>query len=380
MARIVLGTYLFRYPLGGLNRWTLGWLRGLTDLGHDVFVVERATGGGACYDPVRKLMTDDCRYGISIVGDLLERSGLGGRWCFVDAEGTHHGMRKRALDRLFHSADLFVGMLWKEWLAEASASGLRVFVDGEPGYFQMELAAEHEDEADSHGYDHYFTTGLNVGTDAYTGPTAGIDWRPLLLSPVSVSRFALGESPRDAPFTTVMNWRSHRTIQFEGKSYGQKDEEFLKFLGLPGRTTTALEIAASGSVPTEMLLAAGWRVRDADRVAETVESYLEYIALSRGEFSVAKNVFVATNSGEFSERSGCYLASGRPVVAQETGFSSHLPCGHGLFAVRSQEEAAAALDEIEGDYESHSRWAREIAHEYLDAEPVMRRFMNEIGL
>ena len=218
MARIVLGTYLFRYPLGGLNRWTLGWLRGLTDLGHDVFVVERATGGGACYDPVRKRMTDDCRYGISIVGDLLERSGLGGRWCFVDAEGTYHGMGKRALDRLFHSADLFVGMLWKEWLAEASASGLRVFVDGEPGYFQMELAAEREDEADSHGYDHYFTTGLNVGTDAYTGPTAGIDWRPLLLSPVSVSRFALAESPRDAPFTTVMNWRSHRAIQFEGKT------------------------------------------------------------------------------------------------------------------------------------------------------------------
>lgn len=380
MARIVVGTYLFRYPLGGLNRSTLGWLRGLSDLGHEVFVVERASGGGACYDPMNKQMTDDCRYSLSVVGDLLERNGLGGRWCFVDAAGTHHGLRKCDLDSLFQSADLFVGMLWKEWLAEASASGMRVFVDGEPGYFQMELAAKQEGAADAHGYDQYFTTGLNVGTDAYTGPTAGIDWRPLLLSPVSVSRFAVAGSSPDAPYTTVMNWRSHRALEFEGRSYGQKDEEFLKFLDLPGRTTSALEIAASGNVPTEMLLAAGWRVRDADRVAATVESYLDYISSSRGEFSVAKNVFVATNSGEFSERSGCYLASGRPVVAQETGFSSHLPCGKGLFAARHQEEAAAALDEIERDYESHSRWAREIAREYLDAEQVMRRFLTEIGL
>ena len=379
MARIVLSPYLVRYPLGGMNQSILGWMHGLSDLGHEVFVVERSTGSNECYDPVKRLMTDDCEYGISVVGELLDSRGFGDRWCFVDAHGRHHGLDEKTLNGLLRTADVFVGMLWKEWLDEASGCGLRVFVDGEPGYFQMELATEGANDCDSTAYDYYFTTGLNMGAGDCTAPTAGLTWRPVL-SPISVSRFAVAESPPDAPFTTVMNWRSHKTIQFQGLRYGQKDVEFLKFLELPSRTTANLEVAASGRVPEDQLVAAGWRVRDADRVAATVESYLAYIASSRGEFSVAKNVFVATNCGEFSERSGCYLASGRPVVAQETGFSRHVPCGRGLFAVRNEEEAAAALDDINTDYERHSRWAREIAREYLDAERVMRSVLNGIGL
>jgi hypothetical protein len=110
------------------------------------------------------------------------------------------------------------------------------------------------------------------------------------------------------------------------------------------------------------------------------DSWRDYIRASRGEFSVCKNVYVATNSGWFSDRSACYLASGRPVVMQDTGFSAHLPCGRGLFAVRNAEEAAAAIAEINGNYQRHSRAARALASEFLDTGIVLRKFLRELGV
>ncbi len=154
-----------------------------------------------------------------------------------------------------------------------------------------------------------------------------------------------------------------------------------KFMALPGQTTASLEIAVSGkNVPNAQLMDAGWRIRDAHDVTLSFDSYAEYIRASKGEFSVSKNVFVATNSAWFSDRSAVYLASGRPVVLQDTGFSAHLPCGQGLFAVRTVEEAAAAINEINGNYERHSSWAHDIAVEYLDATKVLGRFLCELGL
>jgi hypothetical protein len=129
-----------------------------------------------------------------------------------------------------------------------------------------------------------------------------------------------------------------------------------------------LEIAVSGkNAPLKRLKESGWRVRDAHEVTATYDCFASYIRASRGEFSVAKNVFVATSSGWFSDRSAVYLAMGRPVVLEDTGFGAHLPCGRGLFAVRTVEEAVAALGEIIADHETHSCGAREIALEYLDA-------------
>src|SRR5262249_36493692 len=159
----------------------------------------------------------------------------------------------------------------------------------------------------------------------------------------------------DAPFTTVMSWEDD-PFEFEGVTYGQKAMEFPKFLDLPRRTRVPLEMAVAGTdVPEDELRAHGWRLAYAGEVTLTFDSWRDYIRGSRGEFSVCKNVYVATHSGWFSDRSACYLASGRPVVMQETGFSAHLPCGQGLFAVRTADEAAAALAEIAGDYGRHSR-------------------------
>jgi hypothetical protein len=136
----------------------------------------------------------------------------------------------------------------------------------------------------------------------------------------------------------------------------------------------------SPHTPVDELRQAGWRLRNGPESTLTFNRWRDYIGSSRGEFSVVKNAYVATNSGFFSDRSACYLASGRPVVMQETGFSAHLPCGRGLFAVRNVEEAAAAIEEICVNYDAHARAAREIASDYLDATRVAARMLREVGL
>jgi len=193
--------------------------------------------------------------------------------------------------------------------------------------------------------------------------------------------FATTPAPADGRFTTVMNWRVHETISFQGRQFGQKDVEFERFADLPARTAVPLEIAVAGKeVPMDELRAKGWRLRNAHGVTMSVDTYYAYIQASRGEFSVAKNVFVATRSGWFSERSAAYLASGRPVIVQDTGLADHLPCGEGLFAVESVDEAAAALEAVTADYPRHARAARAIAEEHLAASKVLGAFVEELGV
>jgi hypothetical protein len=193
--------------------------------------------------------------------------------------------------------------------------------------------------------------------------------------------FSTSTPPEGAPFTTVMNWQAHDELAFRGVRYGQKDVEFAKFERLPALVDVPMEIAVAGkNVPAQRLKQNGWRIRRAHDVTMSVGSYRDYIAGSLGEFGVCKNVFVATRSGWFSDRSAAYLASGRPVVIQATGFEEHLPCGQGLFAVSSVTEAAEAICRIHVDYSMHSIAARRIALEHLDARVVLSRFLKEIGI
>jgi hypothetical protein len=178
-----------------------------------------------------------------------------------------------------------------------------------------------------------------------------------------------------------MNWQSHKDFEFKGVKYGQKDVEFEKFIQLPSRTSIPLEVAVAGrEAPLQRLAKAGWRTRNAQDVTLSVDGYRNYIRASRGEFSVCKHMSVVTRTGWFSERSAAYLASGRPVVMQDTGFSQHLPCGRGLFAVRTVEEAAAALEAIQRDYQRHAQWARDLALTYLDTAKVLSQLMRQLGL
>jgi hypothetical protein len=380
VARIVVASWMVRYPLGGNLSWTLQWLVGCQQLGHEVYLVEKADGPNACWDPSRGVLSDDGSYGTSTVHNLLSRFGLGERWCFVDVARKYGGLERSEIAAMLQSADLLIDIgNHGAWHDESQRTGLRILVDGEPGATQMKWENKLAAGEALPQFDHYFSNGASVGAAGCAITTVGKTRRPLF-NPVVPELFEVPPPPQDAPFTTVMNWQAHGKLVYRGQTYGQKDVEFQKFISLPRRTTVPLEVAVAGRFPRAELAASGWRIKSAHDVTASYDAYRNYIAASQGEFSVAKQVYVATHSGWFSDRSAAYLAVGRPVVLQETGFSQHLPCGRGLFAVRSIDEAAAALEEIHGDYARHSAWAREVAREHLDARVVLGRLLSDLDI
>jgi hypothetical protein len=367
--------------MGGMLSWLLQYLVGLDRLGHEVVYVERAMRENDCFDTRRQKMGDDPRFGIEIAARLLARHGLGEAWHFVDIEGRRYGLPRERVAEALASADLFLDVGGDaSWLDEAARAGLRVLVDCEPGFTQMRMEAHAEAGKPWPEYDRYYSTGLNFGSDAAALPRAGKTWYTLQ-DPVVPDLFPVEPAKPDAPFTTVMSWQSMRPRVWRGRSYGNKDLEFARFEMLPRRTRVPLEMAVSGrDVPWKHLRAIGWRLRNAYRVSTGFEAYTDYIRGSRGEFSVAKHCYVATNCGWFGDRAAVFLASGRPVVMQDTGWSAHFPCGEGLFAVASPEEAADALDVVVSDYAHHARRARELALEHFDAAKIFGRFLEELGV
>jgi hypothetical protein len=380
MAKIIIGSYMFRYPLGGMLSWVLQYLLGLKDLGHDIYFVEKFGYPNSCYDPSKEMMSDDCIYGLGVVSKLLARFGLKEKWCFVQNGDIYHGLSKEKINNIFRSADLFIDMgTHGSWAEESETVSLRVLIDGEPAYTQIKWAINASSGIPVPRYERYFTNGKNVGTADNPTPTLGINWSHLF-HPVKTELFTCIPSPPDVPFSTIMNWQSHDLIEYNGKIYGQKDIEFEKFLSLPGEVNSRMEVAVSGNFPAERLKKNGWSLKNAAQVTLSFDTFRNYLLASKGEFSVCKNVFVANETGWFSDKSGAYLASGRPVVLQDTGFGKHLPVGEGLFAVNTLNEAKEALLEIENNYDRHSKAAWEIANEYLEARKVMRNFLYELGL
>ena len=381
MARIIVGSYMVRYPLGGMLSWVLQYLTGFRKLGHDVYFVEKFGYPDSCYDPEKGIMSDDCSYGTSVVSDLLAQHGLTGKWCFVARSGIYHGMTKNEIESAFRSTDLFVDMgthgAWQEESAQVARTAL---IDGEPGFTQIKMANNLSAGMSVPVYDHYFTTGKNIGRAENPAPDLGISWK-YLYHPVDTDLFNPIPPAVDAPYATVMNWQSHQPIQYGDRIYGQKDLEFPRFLSLPKKVRAAFELAISGkNVPTDELNENGWRVLNAHHITRSFDSFRDYITYSRGEFSVCKNVFVANHTAWFSDRSAAFLASGRPVVLQDTGFSHFLPTGKGLFAVSTVEEAVSAIQTIESDYSMHSIAAREIAHDALESKVVLKRFLSDVGI
>jgi hypothetical protein len=382
MARIVLGTYAFRYPLGGMLSWQLQWAAGFRRLGHEVLLAEKSVYADACFDPVRMVASDDCSYAIEAVPRLLARHDLH-HWCYVDHAGDYFGLDRMAVEEFFRGADVFIDLgTHGAWLNDAAAGACAtVLIDGEPGYTQMRRELKEERGEWLPHYDYYYSNGAALATATYTGPTAGQSWRAVF-NPVVVDLFDPVPPPPGAPFTTIMTWQAHAELSYRGTIWRQKDVEFAKFIDLPLRSKARFDLAVSGGDGElrETLQAAGWTTRSARETTLSYDGYRDYITRSAGEFSVCKQAYVALRTGWFSDRSAAYLAAGRPVVMQETGFSACLPCGEGLFAVTTVDEAADAIAEIEGNYARHSTAARDLARAHLDAGRMLPRLLNEIGL
>jgi hypothetical protein len=256
----------------------------------------------------------------------------------------------------------------------------RVLVDQDPGYTHL-WAAEGDPLEVFGEHDVHFTVGANVGTERCALPTCGIEWHPIH-NPVVLDWWRPGRPIERDRFTTVAAWRDYGYLEFEGRMLGPKVEEFQRLLELPARSGEQLELVVDlheQDPDRARLLEHGWRLEDPSVVA-TPESYRAYIEGSLAELSAAKGGYVGTSSGWFSDRSACYLAAGRPVVLQSTGFEDVLPTGEGLFAFETIEQAAEAIAQVRADYPRHSRAAREIAREHLACERVLPRLLDAAGI
>lgn len=382
MATIIIGSYMVRYPLGGNLSWALQYLVGFKELGHDIYFVEKYAYPNSCYDPVKQAQSNDCSYGVNAVSDLLSQYGLKDKWCFVENGDIYHGLSEKEINNVFRRADLYIESgAHGSWTEESSFAATRVYIDVDPAYSHIRLQYAKDHNIPLPVYDHYYTNGMNVGKAGNIIPTAGINWG-YIFNPVNVNLFRQTPPPSNAPYSTIMNWKSYDSVEYNNVSYGQKDLEFEKFISLPKIVNAPLEVAVSGlsDEKAATLKQYGWLINSAQKVTLSFRSFYQYLSDCKGEFSVCKNVYTATRSGWFSDKSAAYMASGRPVVVQETGFSNYLPAGEGLFAVNDVEEAGNAIELIESNYRKHAAKAREIAFEYLEAKIVLKKFLKELGL
>lgn len=385
MKAIVTGM-IASYPVGGVV-WDYGqYALGLERLGFEVYYLEDT--GWQTYDPRRGCYSDDCSYGVEFLEQSLRwlSPSLGGRWRFRGMDGRAYGLPDDVFADLAAEAELFLNISGGTLLRDDYLSCRRkVLIESDPGWNHFRNFPRWDANPrwqGSHGYrahDYFFTYAESLGTPGCNLPDLGLRWFPTR-PPVVMDCWAA--EPPGTTWTTVMTWKNFQeTIQWNGATYGTKEMEFPKVREVPRHIGARLEVAVGGNqAPREEWRRLGWSVVQSEEISRTAEAYRHYVQQSRGEFGVAKNVYVATGSGWFSCRSVCYLAAGRPVVVQDTGYSRHLPTGEGLFAFASVGEAVRALNTVEADYTRHSRAARELAREHFSSEKVLGELLNRVGL
>jgi hypothetical protein len=264
----------------------------------------------------------------------------------------------------------------------------KVYVDTDPLYTQYKLAAVRNGSAtpdqaysvDSlNRHDVFFTLGENIGDPSCRIPSCGINWHKTR-QPIVLADWPFTFTPTARAYTTVMSWKNDDELpSIDGTIYGGKNVEFMKFMVLPSRVSVPMEIALSGPAPLDQLRLHGWRVVHGYAKSFDMNAYRNHLGGSRGEWSIAKNVYVASRSGWFSTRSAAYLALGKPVVVQDTGFSSYYPVGQGLFAFTTLDEAVSAICNIESKYKQHCEAARVLAETHFRSETVLERLLEDAG-
>jgi hypothetical protein len=327
----------------------------------------------------------ECDKNVAFIRRMMERWGLGDRWAYWDAiNDVWHGRSRDEVRALYRESDALINLCGATRLREEHmACPVRIMVDTDPVYEQIKYA-----QADAHSreyldaHTHFFTYGENVGGPGWIVPLCGIDWKPTR-PPVVVEEWpAAGGRPAEC-VTTIATWANKgKNNEFGGETYvWSKHVNFLKFLDVPRRAGGCFRMAMlppTDAVEREVK-GTGWQLTDPRPVSASMESYADFIASSRGEFTVAKDIYVRPNSGWFSDRSVCYLAAGRPVVTMRTGFSKFYPAGEGLFEYGDAEEAVAAFKEIDKDYARHSRAARRVVEEYFASGIVLPAMMRNAG-
>jgi hypothetical protein len=383
--RIVITGLLGQYSFGGVIWDYIQYLVGFHDLGHDVWYLEDS--GAWPYDPVKQTITDDCTYNVNFLRGMMEEFGFGDRWIYRNgADGKFHGAGETAARDLIKNGDLLLNVSSAGWLRDYEF-GVRhkMFIDGDPLFCQAGLLEEKHREYASRvrAHDSHFTFGLNVGGWDTWVPDTGIRWRKTV-QPIALQHWPYAEDEPKDQFTTVMNWASYEPKQWQGRLFGQKDLEFEKFRQLPQLTQQPLVMAMGQGVgrkrPTKELRELGWTIVEAGETVPDHHAYRDFLRSSKAEWSVAKHGYVRGRTGWFSCRSACYLALGRPVLVQETGWSRYLPSGTGLLTFVTLEDICRGIHEINSHYDHHRQAARQLAESVFDAKRVCQDLLEQANV
>ena len=382
--RIAVTGFAATYPFGGVFWDYAQYLLGFKRLGHDVLYIEDT--GKWCYDPIGQTFIEGGERNAAYLAHHIAAldPDLAGRWFFRDATGAVYGRPWQDVVAFCRSADLFLHISASCCMRDEYFAAARVaFIDSDPMYTQASvpgyLSGGIDDDARSRvdmlrQHDVFFTFGENIGAPDCRVPAELFHWMPTR-QPIVIDKFREAMAPMESRrrvLTTVASWESTEGGPVvNGVPYGGKNVEFERFIELPARVAIPIEVALSGRPPHERMDRHGWRLVDPYRVSCDPWVYRDFLARSLGEWSVAKNAYVASRSGWFSCRTACYLALGVPAVVQDTGFGAAIPTGEGVLAFTTLDEAADAIDRLTGDPGRHARAASAIAEEYFDSNKVL---------
>lgn len=380
---VVAGALAQRPGVGGHTWVFLQYLLGFKRLGWDVLFLDQLEPE-MCLDAAGQPCPLEQSVNLHYFLQVMERFGLDGAFALIYDHGERLvGLsRQQVLERTKNSAFLINVMGYFADEEILGSAPRRVFLDIDPGFGQMwqdlGLAAVFQ------GHDDYVTIGENIGQTDCTIPTCGLEW---ITTPQPVVLDCWQPQTRAGTewFTSIISWRgAYGPLEYQGKTYGLRVHEFRKFASLPRLSERPFQLALDihpAEVKDMALLADnGWSLLDPKVVAGDPWAYQAYVQGSKAEFMVAKNMYVQSNSGWFSDRSICYLASGRPVLAQDTGLRRLYPTGEGLLTFSTVDEALAGVEELSSDYARHAHAARLIAEEYFDSDKVLSRLLGKLGV
>jgi hypothetical protein len=385
MATVIVSGALANKPGNAGGAWErMSWVLGLQRLGFDVWFVEQIASS-ECINEGGQRGSLPGSIQLAWFESVTRWFHVEHRSVLIEDDGRScHRITWSELEKLADSADLLVNLSGHLSIPEiCDRIGRKVYVDVDPGFTQF----WHQDpsiEFRLEGHHDYFTIAENIGKPECGIPTCGIRWRTVR-QPVVLDHWPVASVKSCDRFTTVASWRgAFGPVEANGRKFGLKVHEFRKFIGFPTQVSVPCELALSIDRADECdrlaLEQHGWQLVDPHSVAGTPAMFRDYVQQSGAEFSVAQGIYVDTSSGWFSDRTIRYLASGKPVLIQDTGFGNILPVGKGLVSFRAMEEAIDGARSILNDYPEHCTTARAIAEEHFDSDIVLRRFMNEVGV
>jgi hypothetical protein len=381
--RVVVLGLMGQYPLGGMAWQVLHHVLGFRRLGYETYYVEN--NGAPPYSPKQKSIVGSCAANVRFLRDTFARFDLGDAWAYYDSGGRRwFGMAEARAKELLRGADLLVNLCGAAQPHDyADRKGCLVYVETDPILEQVKYAnGDAATKAFLEGHDVLFTYAVRLGDAGTKVPPGPFRWRKTH-PPVCVDLWASPPRPR-APWRTIATYRNKgKDVVIGGETYfWSKHPNWDLVMELPRRTQEKLEVAlvSPDSDQRARFEGAGWRVEDPVRISCGALVYRKYIQGAKGEFSVEKDDQVRLHLGWFSDRSVCFLAAGRPVVIQDTGFGARVPTDAGLLGWSTAEEALACVERASKDYALHAKRARAIAREHFEASVLLPPILEAAGV